>query len=455
MAADAELPPDEAGKQAGEALGGLLEREPDGEPGPGPRRARWARRLALPALDVPGARALFAASAIDAVGTGMVISFLLLYLTRVAGISLGTAGLALSLSSGVALAANPIAGSLLDRVGARPMLIASQILGVAGFLGLLLVESVPVLIAAAFLISLGERIFWVGFPGVVVGMAREHERDRWFAFAGMLREAGVGTGALLAGLIVWLLGREGYTVLMVANAVSFVGAGTLIALRVPRSTPSLDARSDAGGWRELLRTRPVMMMATANTAVIFCIMLTVLTLPIYAVDILDQGEWLPGVLLGINTAVLAVGQTVVLRIVGGWRRTRVLALASGVWILAAIAFAAALGVPDGLILPYLVASVVLAAMGDTLHGQMTLGLATALAPAGLQGRAIALFSLSWGLARTVAPSMVAGLLALGAAGPWALVVAFALAGAAVSIAAEPHIAPDRLRFPRFEPASGD
>jgi MFS family permease len=148
----------------------------------------WAERFGLPHLDRPGAVTLYVATWIDAVGSGLFLTFYLLYLTKAAGFSLGTAGAVLSLASGLALASNPIAGSLVDKIGARRMMLASQIICAVGYFSLLFVKgSVPLLIVASTLAVLGERIFWVGFPSFISIMAPDNERDRWFAFMGMTR----------------------------------------------------------------------------------------------------------------------------------------------------------------------------------------------------------------------------------------------------------------------------
>ena len=114
-----------------------------------PTQGRWAERFGLPQLDRQGSKALFVATWIDAVGSGLFFTFYLLYLTKSAGFSLGTAGAVLSIASAIALAANPIAGSLVDRIGARRMTIASQIICMVGYGGLLLLGSASIAEVAA------------------------------------------------------------------------------------------------------------------------------------------------------------------------------------------------------------------------------------------------------------------------------------------------------------------
>ncbi|MDQ3167503.1 MAG: hypothetical protein M3P94_02505 [Chloroflexota bacterium] len=83
-----------------------------------------------------------------AVGAGLIISFLP-YLTRIADLLLGGAGLLLPVASGAALVAMPVAGRLANRFGPRTLVIVSQGLGALGFLGLFWTGSVWVLLTSS------------------------------------------------------------------------------------------------------------------------------------------------------------------------------------------------------------------------------------------------------------------------------------------------------------------
>jgi MFS family permease len=409
---------------------------------------KWAERLGLPQLDRPGAKTLFVACWIDAVGSGLFFTFYLLYLTKAAGFTLAVAGTVLSVASGLALAANPIAGSLVDKVGARRMMLISQVICAVGYGGLFFVEgSVLLLLIFATLAVLGERIFWVGFPSFVSILAPDHERDRWFAFMGMTREAGFGIGGLLAALVVALLGTDGYRVLVVANAASFAVAAAIIWWRVP-SPPIEPEHHDLGGWRTVLRDRPVMKMAAANTVATMTVLIAAVTMPIYVVDSLGLPAWLPGLLFVTTAVVLAGGQSLALRWVSGWRRTRIFLMAACIWIIGAVVYALAQVVPDGIVIAYMFLATVVIIGGDLFHAPQTNGLPTALAPAALGGRYLALFSLSWGIGRTVAPGVSTGLLWLGPTWPWIGVILMALLMAGITLHTERELDPERQRMPR-------
>ena len=151
----------------------------------------------------------------------------------------------LSVVTAFGLAVTPIAGSLVDRIGARQMLVASQIICAVGYAGLLFVpESVPLLLLTAGLITVGECVFWVGYPNLVSQIADEDHRDRWFAFMGMSRTAGFGLGGLIAAGVIAIVGTHGYRVLLGTNVCTFAIAATIILIRVPSiSAVDVDPRA--------------------------------------------------------------------------------------------------------------------------------------------------------------------------------------------------------------------
>src|SRR5205085_7881471 len=65
---------------------------------------------------------------VNSFGTGMLMPFVLIYLHDVRGFSLATAGLVAGTFGAVGIAAAPIAGSLLDRRGARSIFAVSLLL---------------------------------------------------------------------------------------------------------------------------------------------------------------------------------------------------------------------------------------------------------------------------------------------------------------------------------------
>src|SRR5919106_963074 len=64
----------------------------------------------------------------NSIGTGVVLPFILIYLHDVRGFSLATAGLAAGALGAAGMVMTPVAGSLVDRLGARRVMIWSLVL---------------------------------------------------------------------------------------------------------------------------------------------------------------------------------------------------------------------------------------------------------------------------------------------------------------------------------------
>jgi MFS family permease len=404
-------------------------------------------RLGLPRLDRPGAGSLVVADCIDALGRGLFVYFYLLYLTQDVGFNLKTAGAVLSIVTAFGLAVTPVAGSLVDRVGSKEMLVASQVICAVGYAGLLMVpESVPLLMLTAGLIIVGECVFWVGYPNLVSQIADEHDRDRWFAFMGMSRTAGFGLGGLIAAGVLALLDTHGYRVLLGANVCTFLIAATIIMLRVPRMAKAISTRRH-GGWMSVIRDRTIMQLAAAHMFGVLVILLAAQGLPLYVVEDLDLPVWLPGLLLGVHTAVLASSQSLGLRFVRGWRRTRIYVLCGVIWAGGAALFAFGELLPAAILIPYLFLAVIILSGGEVFHYPLNGSVPVAFAPEALRGRYLALFSLVWSVAGIFSPMLVSVLLSIDGALLWVGMGVAALLTGLIALYSERSIDPEVQRVP--------
>lgn len=410
-------------------------------------RPSLIERFGLPKLDKPGTGSLIIATSIDALGRGLFIYFYLLYLTKDVGFNLNTAGAVLSVVTAFGLAVTPIAGSLVDRVGARQMLVASQIICAVGYAGLLFVpESVPLLLLTAGLVTVGECVFWVGYPNLVSQIADEKHRDRWFAFMGMSRTAGFGLGGLIAAGVIAIVGTHGYRVLLGANVCTFAIAATIILVRVPSIARSMSTR-EHGGWLAVIRDRTIMQLAAAHGFGVLAILLVFQGLPLYVVDELELPAWVPGVLLGVNTFFLASGQSLGLKFVAGWRRTRIYVLCASIWVLGAVLFALGEIMPAMLLIPYLLLAMALTSGGEVFHYPLNGSVPVAFAPEELRGRYLALFSLVWSIAGIFSPTLVSALLSIHGVLLWVgMALAAALTGV-IALYSERSIDPEMQRTP--------
>lgn len=146
---------------------------------------------------LPGAtRLLIAGDAVNALGNGLVLPLTLIYLHQVRGIALPVVGALLALSAGVGLIAVPLAGVLLDRVGARPVL-ATVLTGQAvAYTGLAWAHSVATALPVLLVLGASMAPFFPAFTMLLASInPQPHLQQRAFALNFTVLNAGVGVGA--------------------------------------------------------------------------------------------------------------------------------------------------------------------------------------------------------------------------------------------------------------------
>jgi MFS family permease len=155
-------------------------------------------------------------------------------------------------------------------------------------------------------------------------------------------------------------------------------------------------------------------------------------LALYLIRALHEPAWLAGVLFAVNTAVVAVGQTALSRIVAHLPPVRMLRLTAVVWTAGFAGFWLAGMLPRAAVVAGLFAAVLICTAAEMIQGPAMNDLVVASAPDHARGRYLGVYQLSWGLGRAVAPAVLTGLFAVSAGLPW-LVLAAGCAGCAIAL----------------------
>ena len=388
--------------------------------------------------------ALMIALGVDNAGSGLFLPLVVLYATRVVGLPLAQVGVLLSAGTLVGLAAPLVAGRLVDRAGARAVVIASQLLQAVGFAAYLLADGAVGVLVAAALVAAGTQTFYSALFALIADVAPPGPRDRPFAVVDMVRTACFGAGALAAAVLLSVVDTQALRLVVALDAGTFlVAACVLLGGRTPAHrapspsapvpAPALCAPAPAngsasappvvgaGGWRD----RPYLALIAVAALLGLPTDFFLVGFAVYAIDILDAPRWLPGVGVGLLTLTGATLAAAVVAATATWPRTR--AMAAGGWCLAAwaTATAAALVVPAGWVVPWLLASSVVLAAGSLLTGTRANAIAEAAAPPGRRGRHLAAFQYSFTLAGLAASALVSAY-AVAPWLPWAVVLTAAL-----------------------------
>jgi MFS family permease len=383
---------------------------------------------------------LVSAMLVDTVGSGLLGAFELLFGHVVVGLPLGAAGLSLTVGSAFAIAAGPLAGSFVDRVGGTSVTMAANATSAAGCALLLVAPNALLFGVAAFLLAAGSRMFWAAFPLLVASIVGEGDRRAWFGKIRSVRYAGITGGQALAGAVLLLGQREGLRGLAIGDCASYIAAIALVALAARNADPTAaPERSTTGGYRAALRHRANVGLAALNVVATLIVTAPLLAMPVLVIQQLRFAAWLPGLIAALNTAAIAIAAFFIGRLLGSRSNLRVLAFAASLWAVGCALYAVA---SDGGTVAYalLALGIVVLGLGEAAYAPTADAVPLELAPPDQAGRYTAMHQLAWGISGAIAPSLAALLLTHGRATLWivlalvsaALSLAYALAGRALS-----------------------
>jgi MFS family permease len=350
------------------------------------------------------------ASIIDSAASGMWPPFSLLFLIHAQHLPVTGAGAGLTVGGLVGLTVGPAAGMVLDRIGPATLVIASNVIRAAGFALYPQVTTVWFTVVVATVISMGDRLFWTANAPFVRAVSKgERDIERLLGRQSIGRFAGFGLGAGLTAVMPDTTDPTLYvTVTYLVAGLLVVCAVILVGAKPPHTRAKADAR-----WAVVLKDRRYVGMCA--TQILFCLasVSKYTILPIAVIDVLHGPQWVSGAAMIIGTAVYVIAQEPVLRVAERHPRSKGMMLAAtmfaGSFAVMAIGTAFPLPVMMAVIL---VASGVMS-LAETIFSPLATAAASEAAPPGAQGRASALFQLTWGTAMAVGPALLTSLLSAG------------------------------------------
>lgn len=362
---------------------------------------------------------------LNMLGYGAVLPFEIIYLHNGRGFGLGFSGLVVGLVTGVAVVISPIAGAVIDWIGARATAAAAGLALAGGYAGLAFAESPAAALAAAALAGAGNGAISPSQSALMIALAPRELRHRASAVSRVAVNVGIGLGGAIGGLVA-SFGLRGFMALLLANAATYVVYVAILVATVREAEPVVRV---TGGYRRLLRDRAFVHFAVTNVALI-AVGWGVLAwiVPPYAED-LGIAAGLIGLLFLANAATVVLAQIPIVKIAEGRSRVGALALGAAAWVGACLLAVIAQGATPGVAYLWLLAAAVAFGIGECLHATVFLPLVADLAPQELRGRYMATIGLSWWLGLALAPTLGAQLLAVSPS--LALLAAAGLSAAAI------------------------
>jgi MFS family permease len=380
----------------------------------------------LPAGLHPLVKRIFVGVAFSALGSGLTMPFLYVYLAEVRGIPTATVGLLFAWMGLLGFLASPVCGSMIDRFGPRPVMLGGLVVEAACVASLAFVESTLHAAVVASFITLGTVGLHPASTAMLTRLVPESQRQRVYGFQFMLLNAGLGVGGVVSALIIHVDDVASFQRLYFLDAASYlVYVAVLISL--PRGTGAF-ARTgptdEAGdgplpGWGVVLRDRTLLRVVALSVLVItFGYAQFEAGLAAYAVDVAEIPARSLGWAFGANTAAIVIGQLVTLRLIKGRRRTSMLALCALIWSASWAVIASSDAVSGWVAVALVVLGLGMFGLGETLWAPLAPALVNDLAAEELRGRYNALHGMTWTVAMIIGPALAGLLIGNGHAQVW-------------------------------------
>ena len=401
-------------------------------------------------------RRFIAASLVDSVGNGLYVPLTMLFVHALTGLSLFAIGAGLTAAGLGALAFTPVAGILIDRFSGRRVFIGALAVRTIGFALYPLADAYAAFLAVALLIAVGSQSSQPSQHALIGDIAAGAERDRLLAWNRSLRNGGMGFGSLVAGVLLMVDGTGGFIAAALAISAVFAAAAVLVG-RIPatrRHAPAPGGLETAAGFRQVIADRPYLRLTGANFLIAFCYIAQSIALPVYLTRDVGLPEALAGVVFAVNTALVALLGVPTSRLALRGRRTRGAALGAVVFTASFAAFAVLPHVVAGAVaLAAVLATAVVYTAAELIHSAPAQSLSVQAAPEHLRGRYLAVYQLSWSVARSLAPVLIGFLLDAGSWQLWAALSLAAVAGALVLLRSERALPQHAVRPPEVAAAA--
>ncbi|MCX5418123.1 MFS transporter [Streptomyces sp. NBC_00078] len=395
------------------------------------------RRLGVPEAPAAGRWALVAV--VDAIGTGMFLPISVLYFTVVVGLSAGAVGAGLGIAGLVGSVATPLSGTLIDRFGARKVVVCCWAAGAVAYVGYLGVRDWGGLVAVASVAHVADRMVNPARKVFLTSIADAEDRVSLMAFQRAVLNVGFGLGGLITAAVLAIGSDTGYHAVLVANAVSYAGAIALV-LTVPVIRPLRPDRPPEegrprAGYRQVLADRRYVSLAVLNILVLVYSTAFTIGMPLWVYEYTSAPAGLVGLLFTFNTVLVVLLQIRAAKSCTSLAQApRVYRVAAALFVLAALGYWAAhrSGGATAVAIGLLVLAVLAHTLTELLGAVGEWTVSMTLAPERLRGRYLSLFGLSLSAQEAIGPALVTALIAADADLAWFALAALLALGCLLS-----------------------
>lgn len=374
----------------------------------------------------PVIRRVLLGNALSAIGSGLTMPLLIVYLGQVRGLGTAVAGIVVAYIAVVSLILLPVSGILVDRFGPRPVLMVGLLIEAAGVALLTQVHSIPTAFAVATVVSIGGSFVWGPQSALLGRIAGPEMRQRVFGIQFMLLNLGIGIGGILAAVVVDVDHPDTFTFLYLGDAATYllyvVALLTLPGVGVGPA-PREEGQEAEGGYREVFADRVLLRIAILGLVLLTCGYGSIeIGLPVFITVINGLSVSWVAVAFTVNTMTIVLLQLVSLRFMKNRSRSLLMVTVAALWAASWLIIGVTGLIPQTAAIVLICLSTLVFAVGETLWAPIAPALINDLAPDHLRGRYNSIQGLVWGISGALGPALAGILLGAELVAAWVSIV---------------------------------
>jgi MFS family permease len=372
----------------------------------------------------PQSRKIIFGICLNAIGGGMTLSLLLVYLHDMRGFTNTFGGLLLAYGSLVSIIASTPMGALVDRIGPKKVMIGGLLLNSAAAFSLSQVQTHFQAVIVITGLNIAGQAIWPSQSVILTRVTPERDRPKIFGFNFMLLNLGLGLGGLLSSLIIQRGDLLSFQIMYWVDASTFLLylliVLTLHGEHVNKYIPK-EHEPKTGSYKDLFEIKPLMFLGIAGIILFTFGYGTIQAgIPVFATQFLGLSpKWL-GIIFGVNTLSIVIFQPLVMRVIEKYSKYAALIAVGLVWALSWVF----VGITP--YLPLFASGIALSlsqfifAIGEMIQAPTIPTLANELAPEHIRGRANAWMSLQWSVSGVLGPAITGLMLGADLATAWVI-----------------------------------
>lgn len=326
-----------------------------------------------------------------------VLPFLQIFLTEERRMTVGDAGMLISLYGIGALVANPVGGALADRIGRKPTMVMGLSLAAVAMVFLGLSRNPFEMGIALSALGLMNDLQRPALMAIIADVVPSKDRMRAFTLLYWAINLGAGVGPLIAGFVA----KKHFFALFVIDAVTTLICAGLILWKVPETNPTrAKDHKPRSHFAELITPfvdkafGPYVFVTFLFTCVFFQF-LAALPADMKAHGL---GEDVYGMTIAVNGFLIVLVQPFVAGSVAKGNRANLLALAG---LMTGVGYG--INAFAGSVMPVWMLSVVVWTVAEIMMAPVSSSVVADLSPEHMRGRYQAAHNMAWSLAWIAAP----------------------------------------------------